>query len=230
MSNRIEETNIPAGTRIRTGAPAEKPQAALDALSKLFLEKQNVISARLGLMEMLYPDGKSEFTYAIGIQCSSDEAPTIQQAVEVLQSAPPGRWPISIFPPTNQYFTKDAIIFFGSTTDALEAGPPRKTTDLETLKEKTQAYTAAGIFLLLSLRDPRCAPGPARHTTAGGGGNILRKWIAVLGIDCRILCFQRLISIKQAAFGVSVDCDLCPAAGVWIAGRFGAFACSFGEG
>jgi hypothetical protein len=113
MSNRIEAANIPAGARIRIGAPAERPQAAIDALIKLFSEKQNVISARLGLMEMLYPDGKSEFTYTVGIQCSSDEQATIQQAVEVLQSAPAGRWPISIFPPTNQYFTKDAVVFFG---------------------------------------------------------------------------------------------------------------------
>jgi hypothetical protein len=113
VSNRIEATNIPAGARIRTGAPAERPQAAIDALIKLFSERQNVISARLGLMEILHPDGTSEFTYTIGVQCSSDEQATIQQAVEVLQSAPAGRWPISIFPPTNQYFTKDAIVFFG---------------------------------------------------------------------------------------------------------------------
>ncbi len=117
MSNRIEETNIPAGARIRIGAPAERPQAAIDALIKLFSERQNVISARVGLMEILHPDGKSEFTYTVGIQCSADEQATIQQAVKVLQSAPAGRWPISIFPPTNQYFTKDAIVFFSRATE-----------------------------------------------------------------------------------------------------------------
>lgn len=67
---------------------------------------ENVVSARLVLMEILYPDGNSEFTYTVGIKCSADEEATTQQALEVLQSAPGGRWPISIFPPTQQYFTK----------------------------------------------------------------------------------------------------------------------------
>ncbi len=136
MSNRIEETTIPAGTTISIGAPAERPQAALDALIKIFSEGQNVISARLGLMEMRYPGGKSEFTYTIGIQCSSDEQTTIRQAAEALQAAPPGRWPISICPPTGQYFTKDAIVFFGSATEAQANDAQLKTADLEKLKEK----------------------------------------------------------------------------------------------
>ena len=98
--------------------PTEKPQAAIDALIKLFAEMENVVSARLGLMEILHPDGNSEFTYTVGIQCSSDDEDTIQQAVEVLRSVPAGRWPISIFPPTNQYFTKEAVVFFGRATES----------------------------------------------------------------------------------------------------------------
>jgi hypothetical protein len=50
---------------------------------------ENVVSARLGLTEILYPDGNSEFTYTVGIECSSDEQEAIQQAVEVLRSVPP---------------------------------------------------------------------------------------------------------------------------------------------
>ncbi|MGH9875666.1 MAG: enhanced serine sensitivity protein SseB C-terminal domain-containing protein, partial [Pyrinomonadaceae bacterium] len=63
MSNRAEELNIPAGARIRIGVPAEKPQEAIDALTTLFSEMPNVVSARLGLMEILSPDGTSEFNY-----------------------------------------------------------------------------------------------------------------------------------------------------------------------
>jgi len=51
---------------------------------------ENVVSARLGLMEILHPNGNSEFTYTVGIKCSSDEQNTIQQAVEVLRSVPCG--------------------------------------------------------------------------------------------------------------------------------------------
>jgi hypothetical protein len=118
MSNRVEETSIPAGAKIRIGVPSERPQAAMDALIALFSETDNVVSARQGLMEILYADGNSEFTYAIGIQCSSGEDETMEQAVEVLRSISAGRWSISVFPPTSQYFTKDAIVFFGEATEA----------------------------------------------------------------------------------------------------------------
>jgi hypothetical protein len=118
MSSRVEEGNIPAGATIRIGVPAEKPQAAIDALITLFSQMDNVVSARFGLMEILHPDGNSEFTYTVGIDCSSAEQETIEQAVEVLRSVPAGRWPISIFPPTNQYFTREAIVFFGRATES----------------------------------------------------------------------------------------------------------------
>lgn len=50
MNTRIEATSLPAGTQIRIGPPADKPQEAIDALTKLFSEKDNVLSAGLGLM------------------------------------------------------------------------------------------------------------------------------------------------------------------------------------
>ena len=118
MSNRVKEANIPVGARIRIGNPAERPQAAIEKLVALFSGMGNVISARLGMMEILSPNGDSELAYTVGIHCSSDEQETIQQAVEVLQSAPAGRWPISIFPPTSQYFTKEAIVFYRRATES----------------------------------------------------------------------------------------------------------------
>lgn len=112
MNSRIEESSLPAGTEIRIGPPADKPEQAIQALTKFFSGKDNVLSAGLGLMEVLYPDRRSEFTYTIGIRCSSDEAETIKQAFEVLQTVPSGRWPISVVPSDSQFFPKDVLPFF----------------------------------------------------------------------------------------------------------------------
>jgi hypothetical protein len=103
MSNRIEEATLPAGTKLRVGTPADRPQEAIEACITFFSTKENVVYAGLGLMEVIYPDGKSEVSYTIGIQCSSDEAGTIQQAAEVLLKVPPARWPISIVPAQSQF-------------------------------------------------------------------------------------------------------------------------------
>lgn len=73
MSNRIEEATLPAGTKIRVGIPGDKPVEAIAALFALFSTKENVVYAGLGLMEVIDPDGTSEFSYTIGIECSSDE-------------------------------------------------------------------------------------------------------------------------------------------------------------
>lgn len=113
MSNRIEEARLPAGTRIRVGTPGDKPVEAIAALTAFFSTKGNVVFAGLGLMEVIYSDGKSEFSYTIGIECSSDESPTIQQAAELLLKIPAARWPISIVPAKSQFFPKDVVPFFG---------------------------------------------------------------------------------------------------------------------
>lgn len=113
MSNRIEEATLPAGTKLRIGTPADRPQEAIEALIPFFSTKQNVVFAGLGLMEVVYPDGKSEVSYTIGIECSSNENGTILQASEILQDIPTGRWPISIVPAKSQFFPTDVVPFFG---------------------------------------------------------------------------------------------------------------------
>lgn len=70
------------------------------------------------LNEVLQPDGASEFTYTIGIECSSRQQETMAQALEVLQTVPSGRWPISLMPPTDQFFTRDAVVFFRRRAEA----------------------------------------------------------------------------------------------------------------
>jgi hypothetical protein len=112
MINRIKEGDLPAGTSIRIGVPAEQPQEVIAALIRVFSEKENVRSARLGLMEVLVPGKPSELAYTVGIECASHEEDTIIAAVEALKHVPTGRWPISICPATSQFFTPEAIVFF----------------------------------------------------------------------------------------------------------------------
>ncbi len=112
MTNRILEVSIPEGTRMRIGVPAERPERAIGALVKLFSQTNTVISARLGLMEILLPEGRSDFSYTIGIEATSDHENIRQKALNVLRSNPGGRWPIAVVPATPQYFTNEAIVFY----------------------------------------------------------------------------------------------------------------------
>ena len=112
MVNRIKRVDLPPGTSIRIGVPGEQPEEAIAALIRVFSEKEDVRSARLGLMEVLAPGKPSEFTYTVGIECASHEEDTVIAAVEALKHVPTGRWPISICPATSQFFTPEAIVFF----------------------------------------------------------------------------------------------------------------------
>jgi SseB protein C-terminal domain len=112
MNNRMVEVSVPAGTRMRIGVPAEKPEQVISALVAFFSATDAVTSARLGLMEILLPGGKSDFSYTIGIEATSDRARIHQKTLDILRSVPAGRWPIAVVPSTPQYFTKDAIVFY----------------------------------------------------------------------------------------------------------------------
>jgi hypothetical protein len=112
MTNHIVEFTASEDTKIRIGVPATQPKEAIEALIRLFSEMENVLSARLGLMEILHSEGNSIFTYIIGITCTSKQEVVNQQAIEVLQLAHNGDGPICIVPPTEQYFTDEAIVFF----------------------------------------------------------------------------------------------------------------------
>ena len=112
MSNRVVVVSVPPGTRMRIGVPAEQPEHAINALVKLFSGSENVLSARLGLMEILLPDGKSDFSYTIGVEVIADQDNIHRKMFDVLRSVPGGRWPISVVPVTAQYFTHQAIVFY----------------------------------------------------------------------------------------------------------------------
>src|SRR5688572_30173528 len=117
MHTCMQPSIIPAGSQIRVARPAVKPEEAIEALITLFANRDTVLSARLGLMEIQYPDGATEFTYTIGIECSGDETSIIQEAINIVSNAPAGRWPISIVPPTTPYFSNEAIVFYTRTAN-----------------------------------------------------------------------------------------------------------------
>jgi hypothetical protein len=112
MTNRIVEVSVPAGTRMRIGVPAEKPEQAINALVAFFSATDAVTSARLVLMEILLPEGKSDFSYTVGIEAMSDRESIRQKTLDILRSVPGGRWPIAVVPITPQYFTEEAIVFY----------------------------------------------------------------------------------------------------------------------
>ena len=115
MSNKIINGELPAGARIRIGVPNEKPEAAVTALETHFSSRPLVLSARLGLMEVLNDESpEGFFTYTIGILCSATEHSDteIAAAMNAITEVPTGRWPIAFFSPTESYFTAESIIFY----------------------------------------------------------------------------------------------------------------------
>lgn len=113
MTNHIIQAEIQAGSQIRTGVPADQPEKAITALKAHFRDRLAVTAAYLGLMEVIPPSGSSYFTYTIGLCCEhNDQSAEQEAALRLLTNFPLGRWPISIFPYTNEHFTKEAICFY----------------------------------------------------------------------------------------------------------------------
>jgi hypothetical protein len=110
MKNYILEVDIPTGTRMRFGVPAEQPTLAMAALIELFSKMDQVVSARLGLMEKVSDEGVGAYSYTLGLQCSRDEEYVTAEVLRVLEGVPTGRWPIAIAP--FEFFTSEAIVFY----------------------------------------------------------------------------------------------------------------------
>ena len=99
-------------TQVRLSVPEDRPTHALAALVELFVGRPNVVSGRLGLMEVLPEDGPGYFTYAIGVECEGGARKVEHDVRAVLRDLPPERFPITLVPPTARYLTRDAIVFF----------------------------------------------------------------------------------------------------------------------
>lgn len=113
MSNHAIQTEIPVGSRVRIGVPAEMPSDAIAILQAHLRKREAVESAHLGLMEVQPPSGNSYFTYTIGLRCNpSQQAEEVDAALKVLVQAEMGRWPISVFPLSDAYFTQEALRFY----------------------------------------------------------------------------------------------------------------------
>jgi SseB protein C-terminal domain len=110
MKNHAIEVDIPTGTRMRLGVPAELPTIAIAALVELFSGMDNVVRARLGLMEKVSQEGVGAFSYTIGFECLDNKERTEEEVLHVLQQIPMGRWPIAIVPPN--LLTAEAIVFY----------------------------------------------------------------------------------------------------------------------
>jgi len=112
MTSHVVTLEFAKATQVRLGVPEDRPTAALGALVGLFADTPEVVSARLGLMEVLPEDGPSYFTYAIGIECEGSPRGVEQRALAVLQELPPGRLPITLVPPTARFFKREAVVFY----------------------------------------------------------------------------------------------------------------------
>jgi hypothetical protein len=112
MTSHVVTLEFAKATQVRISGPADRPTEAVGALVELFADCPNVVSARLGLMEVLPEDGDSYFTYVVGIECEGSARSVEQRAAAVLQEVPPGRLPIAFVPPTARFFTRDAVVFY----------------------------------------------------------------------------------------------------------------------
>lgn len=112
MESHVVTLEFARATQVRLGVPEDRPTAALMALGELFAECPRVVSARLGLMEVLPEDREGYFTYTVGIECEGDAREVEQRALAVLRDVPAGRWPIAIVPPTARFVPRDAVVFY----------------------------------------------------------------------------------------------------------------------
>ena len=111
-SGRVEQLTFPIKERIQLGVPEEELVDVIATLAKFFANKNYVTAAHLGSLQILHPEKESRLCYTLGIQCSSDEVGINRHAFEILETMRDAKWPISVLPFTNQYFTKDAITIF----------------------------------------------------------------------------------------------------------------------
>ncbi|MDA7419247.1 enhanced serine sensitivity protein SseB C-terminal domain-containing protein [Xenophilus arseniciresistens] len=115
MSNKAIAVSLPSGARIRIGVPAEEPADAISTLRAHFGGRPAVEAAYLGLMEVMPQGSPSFFSYTVGLRCDpSGQAAEDEAVLKVLENVPTGRgrWPISVVPFNNTYFTAEAICFY----------------------------------------------------------------------------------------------------------------------
>lgn len=113
MPSHVIEVEIPVGSKVRIGVPAQQPEQAIAALQTHFRAREAVEAAYLGMMEVSPPNGAPYFTFSVGIRCeASGLAAEERAALDVLVNVPLEQLPISVLPLTDAYFTHEAFRFY----------------------------------------------------------------------------------------------------------------------
>lgn len=110
-NNKLLELELSAGTKVRTGVPADSPEKLLEAFSAYFLRHPSVKTVRLGLVEFIPSKGPSFFSYVIGVDASTDEVRVINELKDIALASPMGRWPVMIvsLKTEGNFFTNEAL-------------------------------------------------------------------------------------------------------------------------
>lgn len=104
MINRIEDGKLPAGTTIRIGVPAERPEQAIDALVNFLAEKDNVVLLVWGLWRFSTRTGGQNLRTRWGFSVRS---PSVRQSSRRLRRYKVfllvvGQFPLCL-PPVNTF-------------------------------------------------------------------------------------------------------------------------------
>jgi len=114
INNKVLEQTFPAGTKVRTGVPADSPDKLLELFNVYFSQHQNIKTARLGLVEFVPPETQSIFCYVIGVDTASDEERALKDLKEIALASPMGRWPVMILSlkSDGHLFTNQALYIY----------------------------------------------------------------------------------------------------------------------
>lgn len=112
--NKLLTLEFAAGTRVRTGVPADSPEKLLEAFSAYFSRHPNVKLVQLGLAEFIPSKGQSIFSYVVGVDASTDEVRVIKELSEIALASPMGRWPVMIvsLKTDGHLFTNEALTIY----------------------------------------------------------------------------------------------------------------------
>jgi hypothetical protein len=113
MPNHFIDFDIPVGSKLRIGVPAEQPEQSISALQAHFLVRKAVEAAYLGMIQVSPPHKEPYFTFSVGIHCDAAAFAEEQSAaLDVLFKIPAEQLPVSVLPFTEAYFTQEAIRFY----------------------------------------------------------------------------------------------------------------------
>ena len=113
MFNYLAEVDIPIGSKLRIGVPAEQPENSIRVLQSHFLSRQAVKAAYFGMIQVSPPNSEIYFTFSVGILCEEKDFQEEQRsALETLVKVPSEQLPVTVLPFSEEYFTDESILFY----------------------------------------------------------------------------------------------------------------------